>query len=57
MSFGSQWLNDWESEREERLSVPVAHFKTASPTEPIPAFDFVRTEPDELLSPKNPSKL
>ncbi len=41
MSFGSQWLNDWESEREERLSVPVAHFKTPEPMPP-PASDLAR---------------
>lgn len=40
MSFGAQWLNDWESEREERLPVPVAHFKTTQPPEPIPPLPF-----------------
>jgi hypothetical protein len=68
VSFGAQWLNDWESEKEERLSVPVAHFKTASPTEPIPApapaFDFARvvreivaTELGGILAPAWASSL
>jgi hypothetical protein len=59
VSFGAQWLNDWESEKEERLSVPVAHFKTASP-----AFDFARvvreivaTELGGILAPAWASSL
>lgn len=47
MSFGAQWLNDWEEKREDqgedaklsrKFDIPMAHFRTATTApEPPPA--------------------